>query len=479
MAAIVFDASGAAWEDWKAQVRGVGPAGVYLDLPDCPAIVKLVTGQNPPRVFRAPMTKRNCSPEWGPSGPVPPVGSPRRADRRRSAAAATSAGDQPVVGGVVRGDEPRHTGADGSGQQRPLRIQDDRADSADRRDQSVDIRYRRGERGGVGVGGWSDLDAVVRPVHLVRGGTPGTGQDPDPGVMPEKFTHDALADVARLCLPREWVWSWEEASISVGAVGATPGGALRCGHWLFQRRSDCGVQDSTSPAPRATRASSRRNANCSGPVAVRTGHRAGRVWIGSPLTVERMRFSRRVSPAAAAVGWLVHGSRVTAAEQHQGLTAEYAVEQWCSDTGYPLHRVGVELVNAAGVLASVSRGDTRLMAGLMTAAAPPLVPAQLTGPVIEDLPGAVVTHRRPAVVGRRRTCCNPRSGIRPNSSRRLRPRRRRPTRRQRSQRRPRCAGGEVRHYRAVRTPAEVGLRSIAATGAGSLQYCSRTPPAAS
>ena len=125
----------------------------------------------------------------------------------------------------------------------------------------------------------------------------------------------------------------------------------------------------------------------------------GRYGVGSPLAVEQMRFSRRVSPVAAAVGWLVHGSQVTEAERHRGMTAEYAVEQWCTDTSYPQQRAGDELVVAAGVLAAVSRGDAAVMTTLVTAALPPIEPAELTGRVIDDLPGRVVSYRWPGRSG--------------------------------------------------------------------------------
>jgi len=73
----------------------------------------------------------------------------------------------------------------------------------------------------------------------------------------------------------------------------------------------------------------------------------------------------------------------------------------------------------------VSRGDARVMAGLMTAAVPPLQPAELIGHVIEDLPGRVVSCRWPG-------------------------------RRTHLQRRPHCVGNAIRHYRLVRTRAEGG-----------------------
>ena len=77
------------------------------------------------------------------------------------------------------------------------------------------------------------------------------------------------------------------------------------------------------------------------------------------------------------------------------MTAEYAVEQWCLNTSYPQQRAGAELLAAARVLAAVSRGDPAVMAGLMTVSVPPLEPAEPTGPVIEDLPGGVVSYRWP------------------------------------------------------------------------------------
>ena len=80
--------------------------------------------------------------------------------------------------------------------------------------------------------------------------------------------------------------------------------------------------------------------------------------VGGPLPARQMRFSRQVSPVAAAVGWIVHGSRATDVEQQQGMTAGYAVEQWCTDTNYPLQRAGHALSTAGRALSAVSRGDT-------------------------------------------------------------------------------------------------------------------------
>ena len=121
----------------------------------------------------------------------------------------------------------------------------------------------------------------------------------------------------------------------------------------------------------------------------------GRYEIGAPLGVTQMGFSRRVSPLAAAVGWLAHGSQATDSEQQHGLTAEYAVDHWCTDTAYPQQRAGAELLAAALVLVAVSRGSSVAMAALMTAAQPPIEPAELTRPAIDNLPGRVVSYRWP------------------------------------------------------------------------------------
>jgi hypothetical protein len=110
--------------------------------------------------------------------------------------------------------------------------------------------------------------------------------------------------------------------------------------------------------------------------------------IGAPLPVAQMRFARRSSSAATAVGWLAHGSV-------GGTAAEYAVDLWCADTAYPQLRAGPELLAAAVVLAAVSRGDSGVLAALMTSARPPLEPAALTGPVIDELPGRVVSFAWP------------------------------------------------------------------------------------
>jgi hypothetical protein len=110
--------------------------------------------------------------------------------------------------------------------------------------------------------------------------------------------------------------------------------------------------------------------------------------IGAPLPVGQMRFSRRVSAVATAVGWLAHGSQ-------GGTTAEYDVDLWCADTAYPQQRAGPELLATAVVLAAVSQGDTDVLATLMTSAGPPLEPAALPGPAIDDLPGRVVSFSWP------------------------------------------------------------------------------------
>jgi hypothetical protein len=108
----------------------------------------------------------------------------------------------------------------------------------------------------------------------------------------------------------------------------------------------------------------------------------GGYGIGSPLRVSQMRFSRRVSAVATAVGWLAHGSL-------GGPAAVYDVDLWCADTAYPQRRAGSELLAAAVALASVSRGDAAALAALMMSAWPPLAPAALPGPVIKELPGRV------------------------------------------------------------------------------------------
>jgi len=110
--------------------------------------------------------------------------------------------------------------------------------------------------------------------------------------------------------------------------------------------------------------------------------------IGAPLVVAQMRFSRRVSAVATAVGWLAHGSQ-------GGMAAEYDVDLWCADTAYPQLRAGAELLAAAVVLAAVSRGDSAVLAALMTSAWPPLAPAALPGPVTDELPGRVVSFAWP------------------------------------------------------------------------------------
>lgn len=69
------------------------------------------------------------------------------------------------------------------------------------------------------------------------------------------------------------------------------------------------------------------------------------------------------------------------------MPAEYDVDRWCADTAYPQQRAGAELLAAAVVLAAVSRGDSAVLAALMTSAWPPLAPAALPGPVMNELPG--------------------------------------------------------------------------------------------
>lgn len=113
-----------------------------------------------------------------------------------------------------------------------------------------------------------------------------------------------------------------------------------------------------------------------------------RYGIGAPLPVAQMRFSRRMSTVATAVGWLAYGSQ-------GGTAAEYDVELWCADTAYPQRRAGPEVLAAAVVLAAVSQGDSAVLATLMTSAWPPLAPAALPGPVVDELPGRVVSYAWP------------------------------------------------------------------------------------
>jgi len=121
----------------------------------------------------------------------------------------------------------------------------------------------------------------------------------------------------------------------------------------------------------------------------------GGYGVGAPLAVTQLGFARRVSPVAIAVGWLMHGSEITESERQRGMTAEYAVEQWCTDTSYPQQRAGVELSAAARVLTAVGRGDEAVMATLMTSARPPVEPTFPGGRIIDDLPGRVVSYRWP------------------------------------------------------------------------------------
>lgn len=107
-----------------------------------------------------------------------------------------------------------------------------------------------------------------------------------------------------------------------------------------------------------------------------------------PLKVAQMRFSRRVSAVAAAVGWLARGSQ-------GGAATEYDADLWCADTAYPQQRAGADLLAAAVVLAAVSRGDSAVLARLMTSAWPPLAPAALPEPVVDELPGRVVSFAWP------------------------------------------------------------------------------------
>jgi len=100
----------------------------------------------------------------------------------------------------------------------------------------------------------------------------------------------------------------------------------------------------------------------------------------APLSVVQMRFSRRMPTVATAVGWLADGSQ-------SGMAADYDVDLWCADTAYPQRRAGAELLAAAMVLAAVSRGDSAVLVALMTSAWPPLEPAALPGPVIDELLG--------------------------------------------------------------------------------------------
>jgi hypothetical protein len=114
--------------------------------------------------------------------------------------------------------------------------------------------------------------------------------------------------------------------------------------------------------------------------------------IGAPLPVAQMRLARRTSSVATAVGWLAHGSL-------GGAAAQYDVDLWCADTAYPQRRAGAELLAVAVVLAAVSRGDSGVLAALMTSARPLLEPAPLTGPVINELPGRVVSFSWPGRSG--------------------------------------------------------------------------------
>lgn len=117
--------------------------------------------------------------------------------------------------------------------------------------------------------------------------------------------------------------------------------------------------------------------------------------VGAPLTVPQLRFSRSVSSQAVAVGWLVHGSKVTEVEQQRGMTAWHGVEGWCEDTGYPQRRAGAQVTAAATMLCAVARGDTATIAALVTRANPPIEPSAPTGAVTAELPGRVASYRWP------------------------------------------------------------------------------------
>lgn len=115
--------------------------------------------------------------------------------------------------------------------------------------------------------------------------------------------------------------------------------------------------------------------------------------VAAALPFEQLRFTRRDSSLAIALGWLAWGSPESTARAREAIAE---VEAFCAATGYPQTRFDDRVLGAAELLSRVGHGDISEMGALLTRANPsvaPQPPAIQPGP---DLRGSVTSYRWPS-----------------------------------------------------------------------------------
>ncbi|HEY7811842.1 MAG TPA: hypothetical protein VIC62_01310 [Nakamurella sp.] len=119
----------------------------------------------------------------------------------------------------------------------------------------------------------------------------------------------------------------------------------------------------------------------------------GAYRVAAALPFEQLRFARRDSPLAIALGWLAWGSPGSADRARQA-TAE--VEAFCAATGYPQARFDDRVLGAADLLSRMGHGDITEMGALLTRATPPVTPRPPSIAPGPDLRGSITSYRWPA-----------------------------------------------------------------------------------
>jgi hypothetical protein len=109
----------------------------------------------------------------------------------------------------------------------------------------------------------------------------------------------------------------------------------------------------------------------------------GAYRFGRPLLVEELRFSRRNSAEAVALGWLAVGGPASGSLA-DGIAA---VEEFCDSTGYPRFRFDDRALGAADLLVRLSGGDHYEMGRLLAGAVPGVPPVTVLPDTGPDLRG--------------------------------------------------------------------------------------------
>ena len=115
--------------------------------------------------------------------------------------------------------------------------------------------------------------------------------------------------------------------------------------------------------------------------------------VAAALPFEQLRFARRDSSLAIALGWLAWGSPESAARARVAIAE---VEAFCAATGYPQTRFDDRALGAADLLSRVGNGDISEMGVLLTRANPAVAPQPPSVEPGPDLRGAVTSYSWPS-----------------------------------------------------------------------------------